>query len=69
MYRFGPYFVEPVVAALDPLTWEPVVASCDLIGCPMLAEDFAVVGTANEQLYGTCEQLWRPNLVPHPTLL
>lgn len=30
--RFGPYFVEPVVAGLDPKTGDPFVCNMDLIG-------------------------------------
>lgn len=63
LYRFGPYFVEPVIAGLDPKTSEPFIASLDLIGCPMLTEDFVVSGTCSEQMYGMCETLYRPNLV------
>lgn len=63
--RFGPYFVEPVVAGLDPKTNEPFVASLDLIGCPMIPEDFVVSGTCTEQMYGMCETLYKPNLVSY----
>jgi 20S proteasome subunit beta 3 len=35
----------------------------DLIGCETIVKDFAVVGTANEQLFGMCETLWKPDLV------
>lgn len=62
--RFGPYFIEPVVAGLDPKTKEPFIASCDLIGCPMEPEDFVVTGTCGVQLYGMCEALWKPNMEP-----
>ncbi len=61
--RFGPYFVEPIVAGLDPKTAEPFLSTCDLIGNVSVCKDFAVIGTANEQLYGMCETLWRPNMV------
>ena len=61
--RFGPYFVEPVIAGLDPKTTEPYIASLDLIGCPMITDDFVVSGTCTEQLYGMCESLWVPDLV------
>ena len=59
---FGPYFVEPVVAGLDD-QGNPFVASCDLIGCPMVTSDFVVAGTASDQLSGMCEALWRPDMV------
>ncbi|WAR07493.1 PSB3-like protein, partial [Mya arenaria] len=62
--RFGPYFVEPVIAGLDPKTSEPFIASLDLIGCPMVTEDFVVSGTCGEQMYGMCETLYKPNQEP-----
>ncbi|XP_015519866.1 proteasome subunit beta type-3 [Neodiprion pinetum] len=62
--RFGPYFVEPIVAGLDPVTFEPFVCNMDLIGCPNEPEDFVVGGTCTEQLYGMCEVLYEPNLEP-----
>jgi len=62
--RFGPYFIEPVIAGLDPKTLEPFICNMDLIGCPNTPEDFVVVGTCAEQLYGMCETLWRPDLEP-----
>eukprot|EP00124_Ichthyophonus_hoferi_P003856 Ihof_evm1s368 gene=Ihof_evmTU1s368 len=62
--RFGPYFVEPIIAGLDPKTSEPFIATCDLIGCPMVTNDFVVAGTCAEQLLGMCESLWEPNLEP-----
>lgn len=62
--RFGPYFVEPVIAGIDPVTLEPFVANLDLIGCPMIATDFAVSGTCTEQMYGMCESLWVPDMTP-----
>lgn len=52
--RFGPYFVEPIVAGLDPKTNEPYIAVMDLIGCIDEPEDFVVSGTCNEQAYGKC---------------
>jgi len=62
--RFGPFFVEPVIAGLDLKTYEPYVCNMDLIGCPNEPEDFVVGGTASAQLYGMCESLWEPNLKP-----
>uniref|UniRef100_A0A1B0DF29 Proteasome subunit beta n=1 Tax=Phlebotomus papatasi TaxID=29031 RepID=A0A1B0DF29_PHLPP len=60
--RFGPYFIEPVIAGLDPKTGKPFIANMDLIGCPNVPNDFVVVGTCAEQLYGMCETLWEPDL-------
>ncbi|KAI9168117.1 proteasome core particle subunit beta 3 [Blastocladiella emersonii ATCC 22665] len=61
--RFGPYFVEPVVAGLDK-KGEPFVCSTDLIGCINFAKDFVVAGTASQNLYGMCETVWREDLEP-----
>jgi len=61
--RFGPYFVEPVVAGLDA-DGTPFVTAMDLIGAPVLTDDFVVAGTSSENLYGMCEGLFRPNLPP-----
>jgi len=63
-HRFGSYFVEPVIAGLDPKTNEPYLCGFDLIGCPNEPEDFVVGGTCEEQLYGMCEALWKPDLGP-----
>ncbi|KAJ2160410.1 proteasome core particle subunit beta 3 [Coemansia sp. RSA 552] len=61
--RFGPYFIEPVVAGLDKDN-KPFISSMDLIGCCTYPEDFVVGGTAESNLYGMCESLWEPDLGP-----
>ncbi|XP_015279043.1 PREDICTED: proteasome subunit beta type-3, partial [Gekko japonicus] len=61
---FGPYYVEPVIAGLDPVTYKPFICSLDLIGCPMTTADFVVSGTCAEQMYGMCESLWEPDMEP-----
>lgn len=61
--------MEPVIAGLDPKTNEPFIAAMDLIGCPMVTDDFVVSGTCTEQLYGMCESLWRPDLVRECNML
>ncbi len=38
--------------------------SFDSIGCIDYAKDFIVSGTASDQLFGTCEGLWEPDLEP-----
>lgn len=62
--RFGPYFVGPIVAGLNSKTDKPFICSFDLIGSIEYANDFAVVGTSSEQLFGMCETLWEPDLEP-----
>eukprot|EP01104_Vermistella_antarctica_P020842 TRINITY_DN9104_c0_g1_i1.p2 TRINITY_DN9104_c0_g1~~TRINITY_DN9104_c0_g1_i1.p2 ORF type:complete len:219 (+),score=44.62 TRINITY_DN9104_c0_g1_i1:44-658(+) len=61
--RFGPYFVEPVVAGLEP-DGTPFITAMDLIGAPVLASDFVVSGTSSESLYGMCETLYKPDQEP-----
>jgi len=62
--RFGPFFVEPIVAGLDPVTFDPYICNMDLIGCITEPEDFVSGGTPEEQLMGMCETLWEPNMGP-----
>lgn len=66
--RFGPWFVGPVVAGIMPPKeageqGEPFICGFDSIGCIDFAKDFIVSGTASDQLFGTCEGLWEPDLV------
>ncbi|CAD6889271.1 unnamed protein product [Tilletia controversa] len=61
--RFGPYFIEPVIAGLSASD-EPFIAATDLIGCPNYAKDFVVSGTASDKLFGVAEALWEPDLEP-----
>ncbi|TIC06881.1 N-terminal nucleophile aminohydrolase [Wallemia mellicola] len=60
--RWSPYFVEPVVAGLDPNNGEPFIAATDLIGCLNFAKDFVVSGTASDKMFGMAESLWEPDL-------
>jgi 20S proteasome subunit beta 3 len=62
--RFGPFFVEPIVAGLEPDTFEPYICNMDLIGCITEPTDFVAGGTCEEQLMGMCETLWEPNMGP-----
>lgn len=78
-HRFGPFFVEPVIAGLErrrptpgeekkeekeQSEWVPYICAMDLIGAQVTTDDFLVSGTCSEQLYGCCEALYRPNLAP-----
>uniref|UniRef100_A0A2I3H6U5 Proteasome subunit beta type-3 n=1 Tax=Nomascus leucogenys TaxID=61853 RepID=A0A2I3H6U5_NOMLE len=62
--HFGPYYTEPVIAGLDLKTFKPFNCSLDLIGCPVVTDDFVVSGSYAEQMYGMCESLWEPNMDP-----
>ena len=63
-HRFGPYFVSPVIAGVNPRTGKPFICGFDSIGCIDFAKDFIVSGTASDQLHGVAESLWEPNLDP-----
>ncbi|BFZ54954.1 proteasome core particle subunit beta 3 [Savitreella phatthalungensis] len=62
--RFGPWFVNPIVAGIDSTTNRPFVCGFDSLGCIDYAKDFIVSGTAADQLFGMCESLWEPDLEP-----
>jgi len=65
--RFGPYFIEPVMAGLTKKPsgeYKPFIAASDLIGCLNFAKDFVVAGTASQKLFGVAEGLWEPDLEP-----
>ena len=62
--RFGPYFIEPVVAGLDGPDNKPYLSAMDLIGAPVVTNDFVVSGTCTENLYGMCESLFQPDMEP-----
>lgn len=61
--RFGPYFVSPVIAGLQP-DMTPYLAGTDSIGAIETAHDFMVAGTAPNSLLGMCESMWQPDLEP-----
>lgn len=62
--RFGPYFVEPVVAGLEPGTFKPYITAMDVVGAEVFTDDFVVAGTCSENLYGMCESLYKPDMEP-----
>lgn len=61
--RFGPWFVSPVIAGINEKDGKPFICGFDSIGCIDFAKDFIVSGTSSDQLFGTCEGLWEPDLV------
>jgi len=71
--RFGPYFVEPIIAGLDTVRDEktselkhnvPFICAMDLIGAQVETSDFLVGGTSSEELYGICESFYKPDQEP-----
>lgn len=66
-FRFGPYFVAPVIAGLDKVgenECKPVICTYDSIGYREHSGVFEVAGTGGELLYGICETFYKPNLGP-----
>lgn len=66
-YRFGPYFVAPVIAGLDKVSdteWKPIITTYDSIGYRQHSGQFEVAGTGGELLYGISETFYKPDLGP-----
>merc|ERR1711933_359516 len=61
--RFGPYFVEPVIAGIDD-DGTPYITGMDSLGALETSKDFMVAGTAPNSLWGVCESFFRPSLGP-----
>ena len=61
--RFGPYYVEPVIAGLDKAS-KPYITGMDLIGAAAPTENFVVAGNNSESLFGVCESMYKENLEP-----
>ena len=67
LYRWGPYFVSPIVAGLDKVgegEYKPVIMTYDSIGTPQPADTFEVGGTGTNFLYGCCEAFYKEDLEP-----
>ncbi|KAK8808177.1 proteasome subunit beta [Blastocystis sp. subtype 4] len=62
-HRFGPYFVEPVIAGLNK-KGEPFVDAMDTIGAGLYKPKFAVSATCAESLLGTCEAFYKDDMEP-----
>ena len=45
---------------------KPFISAFDLIGAPVVTDDFVVGGTCTNNLYGMCESLYKPNMVSEP---
>ena len=62
-HRWGPYFVEPVIAGLDK-NGKPYVNAMDTIGAGVYTPKFAIAATCAESLYGTCEAFYKDDMEP-----
>jgi len=61
--RFGPYFVEPVIAGLEEGD-KPYLCGMDLLGAQVYTDDFILAGDCTEAMYGLCESMYTPDLEP-----
>lgn len=61
---FGPYYTEPVICGLDPKSFKPFICSLDLIGCPMVTDNFVARGTYTKQKYMMCKSIWEISMDP-----
>ena len=64
-FRFGPYFVSPVIAGLDKVSdteYKPVIATYDSIGYYESSGAFEVAGTGSDFLYGVAETFYKPDM-------
>lgn len=67
--RFGPYFVEPIIAGLEWKTNDdgekvalPFLSGMDVIGAPVFIDSFLCGGTTSDELHGVCEAMYRPDM-------
>ncbi|CAM9488524.1 unnamed protein product [Choristocarpus tenellus] len=61
--RASPFFVEPIIAGLNP-NGQPFLCGQDILGAPVTVDDFIVAGTSAQSLYGTCEAFYHPGMGP-----
>lgn len=59
--RTGPYFTTPIIAGLTSDN-KPYISGMDCLGSITTPGDFVVCGTAEENLVGLCEALYRPGM-------
>ena len=63
MHRFGPYYVQPIVAALKA-DGTPIIATYDSIGTTETKEPIQVGGSARDMLLGCAETFFQPGMGP-----
>ena len=63
--RFGPYFVQPLIAGLDKVSdteYKPIIVTYDSIGTYQQSQSFECGGTGADLLQGCCETFWKPDM-------
>lgn len=66
-FRFGPYFIAPVIAGLDKISdteYKPVIVTYDSVGFISASGSFECAGTGSELLLGCCESFYKPDMGP-----
>ena len=66
-FRFGPYFVAPVIAGLDKVSdteYIPTIATYDSIGYRQHSGLFECAVTGADFLTGVCETFYKPDMGP-----
>ena len=67
LFRFGPYFVAPIVAGLNKVgegEYAPTICTYDSIGYNEHSNILEVAGTGSELLYGVAETFYKPDMEP-----
>lgn len=59
--RASPYYTTPIVVGLSNEN-KPYISSMDCLGCITTPGDFVAAGTAQQNLIGICEALYRPDM-------
>mmetsp|Transcript_3577 Transcript_3577/g.7392 ORF Transcript_3577/g.7392 Transcript_3577/m.7392 type:complete len:202 (+) Transcript_3577:116-721(+) len=60
-HRFSPFLVESIVIGLNKKE-DPIICAMDVIGATSFSSKFVVGGTCSENLYGICENYWKPDM-------
>jgi len=61
--RFGPYFSEPLIVALND-DGSTFLCGMDCLGAAECPKDYVVGGTAANEMHGLAEALWHENMEP-----
>ncbi|CAG5113013.1 Oidioi.mRNA.OKI2018_I69.chr2.g7164.t1.cds [Oikopleura dioica] len=59
--RFGPFFAEPVIVALND-DGSTMLCGMDCLGAAESPKDYVVAGTAANEMHGLAEAYWRPDM-------
>lgn len=60
-YRSSPLYTSPIIAGIDSNN-KPFICGMDLLGCKSQPGSFIAEGTANKNLIGVCEALYKEDM-------